>query len=510
MKGKWTLLGSILAVLLLTLSPASAVRAGGVRYAAPIAVGSGDCSSWSNACTLQTALSVAVSGDEIWVKKGVYYPGVNRADTFTLKNGVALYGGFAGTETMRDQRNWQTNKTILSGDIDQNDNHGGDYINENASQIVGNNAYHVVTSNVTGPTTVLDGFFITAGQANGSSNDGGGGGMYSSGSSPKITNVTFSGNFATLHGGGIVISSSSSPTLTNVTFSGNSATYGGGMSNNSSSSPTLTNVTFSGNSATYGGGMYNDSSSPTLTNVTFSGNSATYGGGMSNKSSSSPTLTNVTFSGNSATYGGGMYNYQSSPTLTNVTFSGNPATYGGGLYNTNSSSPKITNVTFSGNSATYGGGMWNYSSSPTLTNVIMWGDTATNNGQEIYNSSSNPAIAYSDIQGCGGSGGGWQSACGTDGGHNIAGDPRFEDADGADNTPGTADDNLRLQFTSHCIDAGKNAAVPPGVTTDLDGNPRFVDIPTVPDTGSGTPPIVDMGAYEARLKVYLPLVLRNS
>jgi hypothetical protein len=36
-----------------------------------------------------------------------------------------------------------------------------------------------------------------------------------------------------------------------------------------------------------------------------------------------------------------------------------------------------------------------------------------------------------------------------------------------------------------------------------------VDIPTVPDTGSGTPPIVDMGAYEARLKVYLPLVLRD-
>jgi len=231
---------------------------------------------------------------------------------------------------------------------------------------------------------------------------------------------------------------------------------------------------------------------------------------MSN-SSSSPTLTNVTFSGNSATYGGGMSN-SSSPTLTNVTFSGNSAPYGGGLYNTNSSSPKITNVTFSGNSATdKGGGMWNYSSNPTLTNVIMWGDTATNNGQEIYNSSSNPAIAYSDIQGCGGSGGGWQSACGTDGGHNIDADPLFVDADGADNTPGTADDNLRLQLTSPAIDAGNNSAPGlSGVTTDLDGNPRFVDIPTVPDTGSGTPPIVDMGAYEAQKpKIYLPLVLRN-
>jgi hypothetical protein len=75
MKGKWTLLGSILAVLLLMLSPASAVRAGGVRYAAPDGLSSGSCLSWANACTLQHALEVAVSGDEIWVKKGVYYPG---------------------------------------------------------------------------------------------------------------------------------------------------------------------------------------------------------------------------------------------------------------------------------------------------------------------------------------------------------------------------------------------------------------------------------------------------
>jgi predicted outer membrane repeat protein len=462
MKGKRTLLGSILAVLLLTLSPASAVRAGGVRFAAPDGLSSGSCLSWANACTLQHALEVAVSGDHIWVKKGVYYPGVNRADTFTLKNGVALYGGFAGTETMRDQRNWQTYLTILSGDIDHNDtdtNSNGIIEPWLGDSINGNNAYHVVTGGGTNSSAVLDGFVITAGQANGS---------------PWPKNI------------------------------------GGGMYN-FSSSPTLTNVTFSGNSAGFGGGMGNESSSPTLTNVTFNGNSASYGGGMENYFSSNPRLTNVTFSGNSAgSAGGGMDNERSSPTLTNVTFSGNTANFGGGMENYNSSNLTLTNVTFSGNSAAvYGGGMYNDSSSPTLTNVIMWGNTATNDGQGIYNIASNPTISYSNIQNCGSSSGFWVIACGTDGGHNIAGDPRFEDADGADNTPGTADDNLRLQLTSHCIDAGKNAAVPPGVTTDLDGNPRFVDIPTVPDTGSGTPPIVDMGAYEARLKVYLPLVLRN-
>ncbi len=38
--------------------------------------------------------------------------------------------------------------------------------------------------------------------------------------------------------------------------------------------------------------------------------------------------------------------------------------------------------------------------------------------------------------------------------------------------------------------------MPKGVTTDLDGSPRFVDDPDTPDTGNGDPPIVDMGAYE--------------
>jgi hypothetical protein len=61
-----------------------------------------------------------------------------------------------------------------------------------------------------------------------------------------------------------------------------------------------------------------------------------------------------------------------------------------------------------------------------------------------------------------------------------------------------ANGNLRLQLTSPAIDAGKNAAVPTGVTTDLDNNPRFVNIPTVPDTGNGAPPIVDIGAYEVQ------------
>ena len=120
--------------------------------------------------------------------------------------------------------------------------------------------------------------------------------------------------------------------------------------------------------------------------------------------------------------------------------------------------------------------MYNDNSSPTVTNCILWGDTP----DEIYNYSASPVVTYSDIQG------GWGGA------GNIDAAPCFVDA----NNPDPNVWNLRLSYDSNCIDAGNNKAVPSAVTTDLDGNPRFVDDPETDDTGSGTPPIVDMGAYE--------------
>ena len=52
--------------------------------------------SWTNAfISLHIALNAAVSGDQIWVAKGVYYA----STPFMLKGGVGVYGGFTGTET---------------------------------------------------------------------------------------------------------------------------------------------------------------------------------------------------------------------------------------------------------------------------------------------------------------------------------------------------------------------------------------------------------------------------
>ncbi len=225
----------------------------GIRYVKPVASGTGDCSSWEHACALQTELTTALSGDEVWVMQGTYRPtsGSDRIATFQLVNGVEMYGGFFGDETQRSDRHGGA--SILSGDLLGNDS---GFSNN------GENSIHVVTG-VTGAT--LDGFTVTGGNADLPSTYSNGGGMYNEYASPIVRNVTFSGNSAS-YGGGGMYNSNSSPTVTNVTFSGNSAPYGGGMHNYINGS-TITNVTFSGNSATQGGGMYINGPGPTVKNV---------------------------------------------------------------------------------------------------------------------------------------------------------------------------------------------------------------------------------------------------
>ncbi len=89
------------------------------------------------------------------------------------------------------------------------------------------------------------------------------------------------------------------------------------MGSSSGSSPTVTNCTFTGNTAPRGGGMFNFSGA-TVINCTFIGNTATgQGGGMLNQGVSA-TMINCTFSGNTADFGGGgMYNFQTTPTVIN-------------------------------------------------------------------------------------------------------------------------------------------------------------------------------------------------
>lgn len=379
-------------------------KLGGVLYVRPGS--NGNCSSWTDACDLQTAIYNAVSSDQIWVAAGIYKPTTtnDRTKTFELLIGVAIYGGFPASGGEWEERDWVSNLTILSGDIAVQDS-------------TADNSYHVVTGNGVDGTAILDGFTITGGKANGSAPNNNGGGLYNSDSSSTLRNLTFSANSA-IYGGGIY-NDTSNPTLTNVTFTSNTATNNGGGMYNLNSNPTLTEVSFSGNKAegtnqSTGGGMYNSGSNPMLTNVSFTNNTAYIfgdngGGGMFNYQGS-PTLTNVTFSGNSASRGAGMSNKESSPTIIGGTFSDNSAYIeGGGMYNASGSAPTVTDVTFSGNrvygeTSSSGGGMYNKSSSPILTNVTFSNNLARMttsqsycNGGGMFNESSNPILTDVDF-----------------------------------------------------------------------------------------------------------------
>jgi len=532
----------VMAVLLVGMAPA--IAAGGTIYVDADASTGGDGTTWGTAYKyLQDALYKPPSGgDEIWVAAGTYrpddddahHPGGtgNRYATFQLKNGVAIYGGFAGYgEPDPYQRNIQLYETILSGDLN------GDDVGFTNN---GENSYHVVTGSGTDATAILDGFTITAGNADGSYPDYDGGGMYNDQGSPTISNCTFSGNSAVSDGGGMNNITNSYPSVSNCTFSGNSAYWGGGMDNGGGSSPTVTNCSFSDNSAgDIGGGMFNsDNSNPTVTNCTFSGNSCNWDGGGMHNYNASPTVTNCAFTSNDARYGGGgMYNYDnSSPTVTNCTFSGNQSAAsagmgngensnptvvnctftgnlagadGGGMENWGNSNSTVTNCTFSGNSADgSGGGMCNDESNPTVTNCtfaensagssgggmrntnnssppavtncILWGNTAPN-GAQIYNAVSSVSVSYSDVQG------GWSGT------GNIDEDPLFVDA----NNPDPSLRDYHLWPGSPCIDTGNNNSLPAD-TTDLDGDGNTTeaipwDIDSDARVSDGT---VDMGSDE--------------
>jgi hypothetical protein len=222
-----------------------------------------------------------------------------------------------------------------------------------------------------------------------------------------------------------------------------------------------------------GGGMYTEGSSPMVINCIFTDNRVSNGGAMSNYHDANPTLVNGVFWGNQATFGisnkgGAMMNYDSSPTLVNCTLAYNVAEEG---YDP-----------FGGGIASVG------SSNPMVVNCILWGNTAARDPQF-----SGPAtVTYSDVEG------GWP------GEGNIDADPLFADA---------ASGDFHLLSGSPCIDAADNAAVPADACDidedgdteeplpfDLDGDPRLVDDPATDDTGTGTPPIVDMGAYEYQLE----------
>ncbi len=333
-------------------------------------------SSWATAAhTVQAALNVAASGSEVWVAAGTY------EGTLMLASGVALYGGFAGSESSLDQRDWTLNETILDA------KHFGRVVT-------------VATGAAAG--TRLDGFTITGGSAPQ------GGGIYAKAcSGVTFANNTITGNTTTGSHGGGVFCTGSSLTLTGNTISGNATApgfeaYGGGMYADGSSLTLVGNV-ISANTAMHGGGLF-CGNNPILqmdANV-IQDNDAQYWGGGIFYAGLGGALTGNTIAGNTAGWsGGGVFlSYSSQSTLSGNTLSGNTAAFeGGGVYGASGSASTLVDNTLSGNTANDGGGILLDLSTAIWTGNTIADNTATRSGGGAFIRNSHVDIVDQRISG---------------------------------------------------------------------------------------------------------------
>ncbi len=296
---------------------AVAAAPGQVIYVDAEASGANDGTSWADAYTqLQDGLTRArQSGQprEIWVAEGVYPPDAgssvtagDRSATFRLNaDGLALYGGFGGSETTRADRDPAAHPTILSGDLAGND--AAPFLNR------GDNSRHVVTVALSGSshTARMDGFTIRGGNADSSFPNGDGGGLwipFANSGSIDVIGCRFEDNRALSAGGGVYSDSSRIKRIIGCTFEGNRAGSGGGGGfGGNPTGLTVANCLFIANlggstgGIGNGGGMALSGGTCLIVNSTFSQNglqssSARGGAGVAlTASDSDPTFSNCIF-----------------------------------------------------------------------------------------------------------------------------------------------------------------------------------------------------------------------
>ena len=447
--------------------------------------------------TIQAGIDAAVDGDEVVVADGTYTgPGNRDMDfggkfiTVRSENGaeaciIDLQANESDPHRAFDFHSGETAASVVQGFTIQNGfmNRGGAVLCEGSSPLFQSCIFQQNTAWVESPGD-------------------GGGAVYNLGSSPTFNACQFLENHAEVNigapvgGGAMQNHSGSSVTLNSCEFIDNSATQVGVIAITEGSAVIAHDCEFRGNTATggfvpgeIGGIVIAFESSGTFVGCRFIGNVATDGccGAMLVAVGSTAEFTDCTFLENSAVGDGGGVAVQhagSNAILTNCLFAGNQSSArGGGLWVGEEAEATVINCTFSGNTATVAGSALavRHSATVAVDNSILW-----NNAPDpfhVFNSVL--TVSYSDIEG------GWGGT------GNIAADPMFVDIDGPDNNPNTWEDNdFRLSTVSPAIDAADNTAVPKDITTDLDGNPRFIEDANTPDTGLGNCPIVDMGSYE--------------
>jgi len=498
-----------------------------------------DGSTWARACKkLRDAIAASCNGDELWVAQGTYYPDEctsatctdnNRSETFTISNpAVALYGGFAGNETARNERDWNLYETILSGDID------------NDGLLDVENIYHVVTYSTPGAASVLDGVTITMGYADGIAQNNQGSAVHIRDANkclaggPILRNCRIRSNYAFDHAavndhglatlidqcyfedndtafsgkGGALLIQAGATIVTDTVFYDNTSGEGGGAvwvehdtdstcnpGGVNQSCPKFERCEFRNNSLNgyYGGAIYiidagrpgvdyaDDSKRVQFIACTFSGNRILPGGGGAASALSAKNsyvkVERCRVINNEGAGNYGAFSFLNSDSkvfdslfFNNGSYSPTISSIVGALYFEGPGTALVQGCTIAHNrNRSSGSAILSEVAGQTTTikNSIVWGNDAPQiRGATTF-------VTYSDIEG------------GHPGTGNIDDNPLFVNS-------GTGD--YRPAGGSPCIDAGNNSASLS--SADLDGGPRLFDDPATSDTGAGTPPIVDIGAYE--------------
>ncbi|MCB0549084.1 MAG: gliding motility-associated C-terminal domain-containing protein [Phaeodactylibacter sp.] len=506
--------------------------------------------SWAEAYpNLQDALA-STDNSEIWVARGTYRPiecapcfTTDRQRFFGLKRNVALYGGFAGNESSRQERDITANPTILTGDI-------GTPVDST------DNAYRVLVADNTDSTTILDGFIIEEGNADGAFGFALGGGLFidatgGAAGNLVIRNCIFRNNYAT-GGGAIGMDGSGNGTIRaeirNCLFEGNSCSLqavsrGAAAfitgSVGATIEPKFIGCTFRNNYSGDDGGALalnvtstvnlNRGSSAVLIDSCLFENNTTSGnfgrGGaiwmlIGSNTGSQNVIRNSRFLNNTAGgHGGAIFNRasfdlsQANDRILHCVFSGNRSMEdGGALYFRGSQGATNTgqaiNCTFMDNQAALNGGAvfsTSFSSAEGITqnqllNCSFYGNTALQEGGAVYLDGASGGINGMEINNCilwNDSAGAGENEIRNNGASAAASHCIIEQGlppNVSDEGNNIAEDpqytnapegDLHLPSCSPGVDAGSNAIIPPFLSFDLDGQKRIENNN------------IDIGAYES-------------
>lgn len=299
-------------------------------YICPTGCGQTWATAFSN---LHCAFSSAQSGDEIWVAAGTYVPNLYKKcepntnalipyAMYRIPSGVAIYGGFDGTETLRGERDWEANETIISGDRG---------VQGDASD----NVVTIIQAYLTSPGTILDGFFIQDGDGTNGANwtYTGGAGLSVSQATLEVKNTTFrrnnSGTNASIRrGGALLVKHEGILIMEGCIFDGNTGIEGGAVTVADDSKADIVNCIFINNTGKYGGAItsWNNAGNTNIVNCTFYNNESTGtegGGAIFNIHGVSPRIHNSIFFGNVSSDNSAIANktgsYLSDMSITNNT-----------------------------------------------------------------------------------------------------------------------------------------------------------------------------------------------